>query len=205
MHIITLAFLKQRKIVNTDPVFKDNILNNINVSRYRMESKNPTHIRWEVEDMIYEGNALMSNTDILDTASICAINNVYTEKEWKKYFLPAINKAIKKNNTFVRWMPGDVIKCFIKDGFIATPEDIAIVEYDYATGFGGRDFKNLSICSLDTNGNVKNSWAWANYNKWKLIDNEHRIENIEKVRMYHKEHKSVVPFYISQEIKSLLY
>lgn len=188
MNKITLPFLKQRQICNTDPIFYANVVNNIKVSRYRMDSGDSTYIRWEIEDMVYEGNNPMSNEDILDMASICATNNIYTEEEWNKYFLPAINRQLKANNSFVRRMPGDLIQCIKKDGYDVKVGETAIVEYDYAAVYGGRNFRSLRVCSLDKKGNIKRSWAWADYDKWKLADNKHRSENIIKMWEYRKKH-----------------
>lgn len=72
-----------------------NIRSNINVSRYRMESGKKIFIRYEIENMLKDGNDPWSKELILARAQLCLKHNVYTVEEWEKYLIPAINKQIE--------------------------------------------------------------------------------------------------------------
>ena len=140
---------------------------------------------WCVREMTHYGNDPKRNEEMLDDAKIFYEHEVYTDEEWEKYFLPAINAMIEYNNTFVRWHPGYLIRDKESGKFY-------IVEYDYAEAFswnGWRESTNytdLSLCELDEDGDIVFSWAWANYNKYELVDKGHTEENIAKIREYSK-------------------
>lgn len=147
---------------------------NMGVARHRMESGDVNDIKTEVWDMVHNGNEPKSNVEMLDYARCFYEDKVYTDEEWEKYFLPAINEMLEHNNTFERWYPGYLIRN-------KETGNLAIVEADYAFKYGGRDFKSLDISELNKNGDIIGSWAWANYDNYELVDKTHMVENLEKI------------------------
>lgn len=123
---------------------------------------------------------------------------IFTDDEWQRFFIPAINRMIAHNDNFVRWLPGYVIR-HKKHGFKA------IVNYDYATGFGGRDFTSLALTNIEDDGSLGTSWAWASYYDYELVDKEHTEENIARIREKNMRHKSQPPYFLKEEIVRLLY
>ena len=149
------------------------------------------------------GNDRKPSSQLLDDARMYIEKNVYTDEEWEKWFIPAINDVLDYNACFIRWMPGYVIR---------NKKDLKlyIVEYDYATAFGQgcpyecTDYQNLALCTLDSkDGHITGSWAWANYNDYELIDKEHTEENIEKIRDYHRGTRP--PYHLRKEMLKLYY
>lgn len=147
---------------------------NKEVYHYRMKNGK---IRWEIEKMTHDGNDPRRNQEILDRAIIYYSEQVYTDEEWEKYFLPAINKAMSDNDSFIRWLPGYVIKD-------KETGQLSIVKYDYAFVYGGTNYTDLLVVSLNDSGNPCRSWAWAHYNDYELIDANHVKENILKICNY---------------------
>lgn len=137
----------------------------------------PDYVDLVIQDMTHDGNEPMSNKRMLDNARLYIHYNVFTDEEWNNILLPAINRQIAENDSFVRWMPGYLIR---------SKEDgrLAIVDHDYAYRFGGRDYTSLCICELDYEGNICNHWAWARYDCYELVDADHVKENIEKMMRY---------------------
>lgn len=127
---------------------------------------------------------------------------VYTDEQWEQFFIPAINKMIKYNDEFVRWMPGYVIK---EKG----SNKRYIVFYDYALAYSHlcgrecRDFTSLCIGRLDDTGEIDMSWSWAGYNNYELIDKDHANSNIEVIRRYLRDKK--FPSNLSVDLIRLLY
>ena len=163
---------------------------NIQVKRNRMT--NPDGIQTNIYDMTQN----KSNEQMLDDARMYIEKNVYTDEQWKQYFIPAINEMIAYNDNFVRWHPGYLIR-EKKTG------KLAILEYDYSTAFGGRDYKSLSICELDENGKIHHSWAWAQYDNYELVDSEHTTENIAKIKEYCAGKNP--PYCMCSEMSQMLY
>lgn len=201
---ITLQDLKERPInKEVDDLLKrtDELCEwNKSVKRHRMDNGD---IRYQVFDMTHDGNDPKDNEYMLDVARLYYRENVYTDEEWEKYFIPAINEMIEYNNSFVRWMPGYIIKN-------KATGKCAIVEYDYALGFGHicsrcRDFTSLSVCDIGEDGEVRGSWAWAHYENYELVDKNHTEENIAKVRVYHTGNNHTPPYYLSREMSNLFY
>ena len=199
MKAITLQDLKERKLnpKTADRMERTWELSDHNkmVYRYRMEKGDIDSCTF---DMTHNGNDPKSNEQMLDDARCYYEQHVYTDEEWERYFLPAINEMIAYNDSFVRWMPGYVIR-HKQTGIVS------IVEYDYALGFGGRDYTSLSVVDLNSDGSISHSWAWAHYEQYELIDKDHTEENIAKILAYHKERGHDVPYYLSQELSRMLY
>ena len=104
----------------------------------------------------------------------------------------------KQNDTFVRWMPGYVIRN-------KRTGACCIVEYDYALAYGGNNYTSLSVVNIDTDGNPYLCWSWAFYKDYKLIDSNHTEENIAKVLAYHKSRGHEAPHFLSRELSKSLY
>lgn len=167
---------------------------NINVFRNRMTNQltRETNI-WE---MTHDGNDPKENGDMLDVARLYYQHGVYTDEEWKQYFIPAINAMMEYNDKFIRWRPGYVI-------VDRKTNRRYIVEYDYAQAFGGRDFTSLSVCTLDNDDEITGSWAWAQYKDCDLVDAEHTEKYIAKVRAYHQGGEP--PYCLCQQLSQLYY
>lgn len=202
---VTLQDIKARRLVEIAwKGYMDINLSygNIQIKQSRMDSIDG--ICRNVADMVQFGNEPMSNERMLDIARWYIERNVYTDDQWEKYFLPAINEMIAYNDAFVRWMPGYVVRSR-KDG------RMYVVEYDYATGFGSscgrecRDFTSLSLAHLDDDGHVDGSWAWAKYKDFELVDSGHCQENVAKVREYHVSSRHKVPYFLDGEIAGMFY
>lgn len=168
---------------------------NRGVYRYRMDNDD---VKSCIFDLTHDGNDPKDNNRLLDFAACYYQAKVYTDEEWERYFLPAINEMIAKNDSFVRWLPGYVIRRK-KDG------SKAIVEYDYATGFGGRDFTSLALTNIEDDGSLGTTWAWASYNDYELVDTEHTEENIARIREKNIRNKSQPPYFLKEDIVRLLY
>lgn len=151
-----------------------------------------------VYDMTHDGNDPKETERMLDEARCFLEAGVYHEWEWEKYFIPAINKIIELNDTFERFKPGYVV-------MNKQTKQKAIVEYDYALGFGGRNFTDLSLVNIDDDGNCGLSWAWADYKDYVLIDKDHTKENIAKVKKYYQNRNSSVPYFLNQKLAQMFY
>ena len=195
---MTLQELKQRPI---NPRTKELMertweLSEWNICVYRNRMANPDDISSNIWDMTHNGNDPKSNEQMLDDARMYIQKGVYTDEQWEQYFIPAINEMIAFNDSFVRWYPGYLIR-EKKTG------KLAILEYDYSTAFGGRDYKSLSVCELDENGEIRRSWAWARYDNYELVDSEHTAENIAKIKKYCAGKNP--PYCMNSETSLLLY
>ena len=168
---------------------------NISVYRYRMDNG---EVELCIYDMTHDGNDPRDNDRLLDFAACYYLAGVYTNEEWERYFLPAINKMIADNDSFVRWLPGYVIQQ-------KETGTKAIVEFDYAYAFGGRNFTDLSIYNLDKEGNITCGWAWASYSNYKLIDTEHQQQNIKRIHDYNVSNGYRPPFGLSRELSQRFY
>ena len=155
-----------------------------------------------VADIIQDGNDPRDNEELLDVARCYIEAGIYTDQEWQEVFIPAINTAMAYNDAFVRWYPGYLIRNR-RTGMEC------IVQYDYAMGFESsmgrpcRDFTSLTVCSVDGEGRIRGSWAWAHYEDYELVDKDHTKENIAKVREYLK--GQPMPFFLSQEMQELFF
>ena len=169
---------------------------NDSVTRYRMENND---IDYCIYDLTHYGNDPYMNEDLLDRAKCYYKAGIYTDEEWEKYFLPAINEQIKHNDNFLRFHPGYLIRN-------KSTKELAIVQYDYAEAFGGTDYTDLDICDLDDKGKIVRNWAWASYNDYELVDSSNATveANIKKLRKYHKEY-FIVPLCLCDEMRKLLY
>lgn len=136
------------------------------------------HIKKTLARLItHDGNYLKGNERILDVARCYYETKVYNDDEWELYIIPEIQDAIRTNNSFIPWKPGYIIKN--KD-----TGKLAIIKYDYATAFNSRNFVDLSVCELDTEGNIERSIAWVNYYDYILVDAANTKDNIEKIKTY---------------------
>ena len=197
--MVTLEQLKKKPLGKiTEKKLDAFFQHNRQVARSRMENGK---IDWEVHDMTHDGNNIMDNKTIINRAKLYL--DYYTDEEWEKYFLPAINKAIKYNNKFERWFPGYLIK---------NKEDgtLAIVEYDYDYAFGhqcfgkGHNWVDLSLCFLDDKGKIKYSSAWHDYEDYELVDKDNTDKYIQMMRKYNKRIKEK-PYYLDPQVDRLLY
>lgn len=203
--MITLEQLKARAIDPETEALMNRTMelaqHNIYVYRKRM-AESDSEIRSCIYSMTHNGNNPKSNEQMLNEARMYIEKNVYTDEQWEQYFIPAINDMIKYNDEFVRWMPGYVIK--EKNG-----ETRYLVFYDYALAYGhlsgreNRDFTNLCLGRLDSNGEVDFSWAWADYNNYELIDKNNANSNINVIRRYL--HNKKVPTHLCDSLMKLLY
>lgn len=125
-------------------------------------------------NMTHDGNEPKTIRDILDEARLYIHYDVFTDEEWESFLLPYINREIARQRNFKRWMPGYVIRH-------KQTGRLAIVKGDYAYEYGGRDFTSLHVCDLNADGRVVNSWAWAQYGDYELVDEDHVLENIKKM------------------------
>ncbi len=150
---------------------------NIRVYRHRIRKGTEEDIKTECYDFTHHGNSLMCNDEMLDRARCFYEDKIYTDEEWEKYFLPAINKAIEENDHFERWYPGYLIKN-------KSTGKLAIVKGDYAYIYGGRNYTSLYIYDLDENGGIISGWAWADYDNYELVDTNHIVENFNKIGKY---------------------
>lgn len=126
-------------------------------------------------------------------------------KEWPSLELPGYLHKVE-----IDYSPRDVDIDY--SGCIFLPGDkvknkktgrLALVEYDYATAFWGTDHQSISLCELDINGEIYQSWAWAYAIDYEIIDSGSREKNLAKIRDYHKGHS--VPYYISKEMARIIY
>lgn len=147
---------------------------NIRAIRCQMDSGSTDYL---INDLV-EGK---TTEQILDDARTYIEYDVYTREEWDKYFIPAINKKIEYNESFVRWFPGYLIrnketgKMYIVKG-----------DYNYLCDLARPCFKDLSVYNLDENGEIEFGWAWLPYESCELVDTEHIKENFEKIERYTK-------------------
>ena len=173
---------------------------NINVHRARMIG----HVKWNIADIVQDGNDPRSDEEMLDVARWYIEKNVYTDEEWEKYFLPAINEMRAYNNAFVRWLPGYVVRNK-KDN------RLWIVEYDYAAAFsdscGGRsrDYTSLSLYEIKGDGCIGGGWCWAEYDDFVCHDAAHTEDNIARIRDYHISHHHVPPLYLNNDMIQMYY
>lgn len=168
---------------------------NLSVWRRRTDEEGPAAFAFE---LTHSGNDPLENHEMIERAVCYYRTGVFSDDEWQRFFIPAINKMIVYNGAFVRWLPGYVIR-HKKQG------SKAIVEYDYATGFGGRDFTSLALTNIEDDGSLGTSWAWASYSDYELVDTEHTEENIARIREKNMRNKSLPPYYLKEEIARMFY
>ena len=175
-----------------------NVINKDHKEFHQNRMKDSYYKEWEIWDMTHDGNYPRSNDDMLNFARCYIECDIYTDKQWSKYFIPAINKMIIYNNTFERWHPGYLIKD-IKG-------NLAIVVHDYSEAFGGRNYTSLAICELDFDKNIKYSWAWAEYENYCLVSKDPKVisENLEKIRKYNLEIGDGAPICMNLELAKKL-
>ena len=148
---------------------------NCKAIRYRMTNG---MIDTELYDITHDDNDPRPNSEIVNLARFYYQNGFMTDEEVKKYLIPAINEQIKKNNRFVRWMPGSLLRNKETGKLCILVGDYA---YIYHTG---RNYTSLEVCDLDDNDNIRYHWAWANYNNYELVDAEHNSEHLKQVLNY---------------------
>ena len=202
--MITLEQLKERPIDPDTEAMMNRTMelaqHNIFVYQSRMNGDEERNLC--IHDMTHNGNEPKSNEQMLNDARMYIEKQVYTDEQWEQFFIPAINKMIKYNDEFVRWMPGYVIK---EKG----SNKRYIVFYDYALAYShlcGRECRNFtSLClgRLDDTGEIDMSWSWAGYNNYELIDKDHANSNIEVIRRYLRDKK--FPSNLSVDLIRLLY
>ena len=177
---------------------KRNVINKDHREFHQNRMKNSCNREYEIWDMTHDGNDPRSNDDMLDFARCYIECDIYTDKQWNKYFIPAINKMIDYNNTFERWHPGYLIK--------DVKGNLAIVEHDYSEAFGGRNYTSLAIYELDSNENITYGWAWAEYENYCLVSKEPEIisKNLEKIRKYNIERGDGAPIGTDPELAKKL-
>lgn len=168
---------------------------NLRAWRFRTYEKGPDAF---VSQLTHNGNDPYENHEMIERAVCYYHTGIFCDGRWQRFFIPAINKMIARNDNFVRWLPGFLVRNK-KTGYLA------IVEYDYATGFWGRDFTSLALTNIEDDGSLGTSWAWASYNDYELVDTEHTEENIARIREKHMRHKSQPPYHLKEEIARLLY
>ena len=195
---LTLQKLKERPI---NPSTRNRMkytmeLSDWNINAYRKRMETTDGISSNVYDMTHNGNDPKSNKDMLDDARMFVDKDVYTDEQWEKYFIPAINDMISYNNNFVRWKTGYLIK-------EKSTGKLSILEYDYGGAFGGRDYTSLSVCELDESDNILYSWSWANYDDYELVDKGHTKENIQKMKAYFK--GKGIQYYLCDKLIKILY
>ena len=205
MATVTLQDIKARRLVEIAwRGYMRSNLNDWNIRIYRERMETPDGIRRNISDIVQDGNDPMDNEEMLDRARWYIEMNVYTDEQWENYLIPAINRMIAYNNTFVRWLPGYVVRSK-QDGRMYA------VEYDYATGFGWscgrkcRDYTSLSLAHLNDEGRVDGCWCWAKYEDFELVDTGHCDENIARIREYHVAKDDQVPYYLDSRIISMYY
>lgn len=199
MMSINLEYLQQHKtdakILNEMQRTYELFPYNLRVWRNRANEEGPNVFAFE---LTHCGNDPYENHEMIERAVCYYRTGVFSDDEWQRFFIPAINKMIAYNDNFVRWLPGYVIR-HKKDG------SKAIVEYDYATGFGGRNFTSLALTNIEDDGSLGISWAWASYNDYELVDTEHTEENIARIRGKNMRHKLQPPYHLKEEIARLFY
>ena len=175
-----------------------NVINKDHREFHQNKMKSSYYRKYEIFDMTHYGNDPRSNDDMLKFARCYIECNIYTDKQWNKYFIPAINKMIDYNNTFERWHPGYLIK--------DANGNLAIVENDYSEAFGGRNYTSLAICELDSNKNITYGWAWAKYENYCLVSKDPEIisENLEKIREHNSKIGDGAPICMNPELAKKL-
>ena len=168
---------------------------NLSVWRCRTNEEGPHAFAYE---LTHHGNEPLENHEMIDRAACYYNTGIFFDEEWKQFFIPAINKMIAYNDNFVRWLPGYVIRN-------KESGSKAIVEYDYATGFWGRDYTHLAVINLNDDGSLGLSWAWADYELYELVDTEHTVENIARIREKYKRQGSLPPYCLREEIARMFY
>ena len=195
---MTLQELKQRPI---NPRTKELMertweLSEWNICVYRNRMANPDDISSNIYSMTHNGNNPKSNEQMLDDARMYIQKGVYTDEQWEQYFIPAINEMLAYNDNFVRWHTGYLVRS-------KEFKKLYIVGYDYGAAFGGRNYTSLSLCTLDDNGKICSSWAWARYQDYELVDCEHTKENIAKLKEYYK--GKTPPYCMCSKMSQMLY
>ena len=175
-----------------------NVINKDHREFHQKRIKNSCDREYEIWNMTHNGNDPRSNDDMLDFARCYIECDIYTDKQWNKYFIPAINEMIDYNNIFERWHPGYLIK--------DVEGNLAIVEYDYSEAFGGRNYTSLAIYELDSDKNITYCWAWAKYENYCLVSKEPEIvsKNLEKIRKYNIERGDGAPIGTDPELAKKL-
>lgn len=142
--------------------------------RYRIEHD---MAKWEAYEITHDGNDPRTNKEIISRARWYYSQNLMTDEEFEKYILPAINETITYNDSFIRWMPGSLIKK-------KETGELKILAYDYGYKYGGRNFTSLSVYDLDKNGKIDGSRAWEFYGDYELVDTEKNNERIRQIADY---------------------
>lgn len=168
---------------------------NLSVWCRRTDEEGPAAFAFE---LTHSGNDPLENHEMIERAVCYYRTGVFSDDEWQRFFIPSINKMIARNDNFVRWLPGFLVRNK-KTGFKA------IVEYDFATGYWGRDFTSLALTNINDDGSLGTSWAWASYNDYELVDTEHTEENIDRIREKNMRNKSLPPYYLKEEIARMFY
>lgn len=161
----------------------------------------PSNYERLCREITHYGNDPRPNEEILDIAALFFERGVFYQGNpwfWVEHILPAINRQIEANNSFEPFLPGYLVKNK-KTG------DKAIVEYDYATAFGGRNHRSLSLCFLAEDGHIRSCIAWFSHENYDLVDKEHVKENMEKIRDFHIRHNGNPPFFLSEELSQYYY
>ncbi len=109
---VTLNDLKARKInPETQAMFERTMKlwhGNILVHQRRMAMEEERE--YEAMNMTHDGNDPKSSEQMLDDARMYIEKHVYTDEQWERYLLPAINKMLEYNANFERWYPGYLIR-----------------------------------------------------------------------------------------------
>ena len=175
---------------------------NIRAIRHRMNCGEPFELRSCIFSMTHNGNDPKSNEELLNDARMYIEKGVYTDEEWEKWFVPAINEMLEYNNHFERWMPGYLIRH-------KETKELYLVEYDYALAFGYlsghkcRNYTSLSVCALGKDGHITGTYAWRDYDNFELVDKDHAEKNIAKIRAFVQ--KGSIPYSLSSEISQMYY
>ena len=170
-------------------------------ARHLLFNEGPSNYESLCSEITHDGNDPRPNEEILDIAALFFKRGVYYQGDpwfWVNYIIPAINRQIKANNSFEPFLPGYLIKD-------KETGKKAIVKYDYATAFGGRDHRNLSLCLLAEDGHITGSIAWRSHENYELVDKEHTKENMRKIRDYCIRHDSDPPYFLSEELSQFYY
>ena len=198
MACITLSDLKARPINSDVAALLERTMElstwNNSVRQRRMADEHGRESN--IWDMTHDGNDPKENGNMLDVARLYYEKHVYSDEEWEQYFLPAINAMMEYNDKFIRWRPGYVIRD-------RKTLKRYIVEYDYAQGYGGRNFTDLSVCNLGDDDEIHGSWAWANYKDYDLVDSDHTEKYIAKMQAYNK--GKTPPYCLCSKLSNLYY
>lgn len=150
---------------------------NMKVDQHRLREGDEYDRKSVPFNMTHSGNDPKTISEILNCVRLYIHYNVFTDEEWESVLLPYINSEIERQLNFKRWMPGYVIRH-------KQTGKLAIVKGDYAYIYGGRNFTDFHVYDLDASGRIVRYWAWAHYDDYELIDEDHVAENIVKMVQY---------------------